>query len=233
MRGSSDPIVDMWRWFSIVAGFVVAAAVGISCDQTAPVMTSQITIVGLSLLARAGGNLRKLVNEREASYKHFRHAVDHGIWSLWASDAAHQPSLFFKLTRFVHRHGIANNEALDAWMRHLRTRLQVPLHISQSACSLLFNLGMIGTVLGLTMTFTAISSGMSDTSNIAAVTASLQSALSGLSTAFMTTLAGAFFAGILVSRLNLITSRYLDEFLALLELWIRAVDFSPNPEDEQ
>jgi biopolymer transport protein ExbB/TolQ len=233
MRSSFNPIIEMWKWFSMVAGFVLAAVSGVLIGQTALVMTGQIIAVGSFLLLRASGNLRRLVNEKGASHKDFRYAATNGLRSLWESDAAHRPSFFFKLTKFAHRQGVGNTEALDAWMRHLRTELQAPLQVSQSACSLLFNLGMIGTVLGLTMTFAAISSGMSDTSNIEAVTASLQSALGGLSTAFMTTLAGAFFGGVLVSRVNLITSRYLNEFLAILELWLRATDFPQKSEDEQ
>ncbi|MCC9645183.1 MotA/TolQ/ExbB proton channel family protein [Rhodopirellula sp. JC740] len=196
-------------------------------------MTGQIIVVGLCLLLRASHNLRRLVNERESSHNDFRHASSHGVCSLWSSDAAQQPSVFFKLTKFVHRHGSANSEASDAWIRHLRTQLQVPLQASQGACSLLFVLGMIGTLIGLAITFAAISSGMSDTTDVEAVTASLQSAIRGLSTAFMTTLAGAFFGGVLVSRVNLITSRYLNEFLAILELWLRATDFPPKSEDGQ
>ncbi|MGB7323316.1 MAG: MotA/TolQ/ExbB proton channel family protein [Rubripirellula sp.] len=233
MKSSFNPINEMWKWFSMVAGFVLAAVLGILTGQTALVMTGQIVVVGSFLLLRAGVNLRRLVNEKGASHKDFRYAAVNGLRALWESDAAHRPSFFFKVTKFAYRHGLGSTEALNAWMRHLRTELQVPLQTSQSACSLLFNLGMIGTVLGLTMTFAAISSGMSDTTDIAAVTASLQSALSGLSIAFMTTLAGAFFGGVLVSRVNLITSRYLNEFLAVLELWLRTTDFPNASEDEE
>ncbi|ELP30222.1 hypothetical protein RBSWK_05820 [Rhodopirellula baltica SWK14] len=118
-------------------------------------------------------------------------------------------------------------------MRNMQIVLQGPLSVSQNACSFLVNLGMLGTVLGLTMTFAAISSGMSDTSDIKAVTESLQTALGGLSTAFMTTLAAAFFGGVLISRVNLVTCRFLNEFMTILELWLQSTDFENLEKEER
>ncbi|TWU49500.1 MotA/TolQ/ExbB proton channel family protein [Rubripirellula reticaptiva] len=231
MKSSANPFADIRQWFAMVLGFSLAACLGIATGQTGFVMTVEIIAVGLILLHRAGGYLRKLMDERRECYRDFCHAKEKGIKSLWDSAAAAQPSLFFKLTKFAYRNGTGNTEAVSAWLRYRRTELNGPLYVSRSSCSLLFNLGMIGTVFGLTITFAAISSGMSDTSDIVAVTESLQSALAGLATAFMTTLAGAFFGGVLVSRVNLITGRYLNEFLAILELWLRSTDFD-NPNEE-
>jgi len=89
----------------------------------------------------------------------------------------------------------------------------------------LITLGMIGTVLGLTFAMSGLSeaidgirvnmqsSEMSDLSDMAASLSGLGDALAGMSSAFITTLVGAFFGGLFLKILSHSTNNLIEDLL--------------------
>ncbi|NEP45869.1 MAG: MotA/TolQ/ExbB proton channel family protein [Okeania sp. SIO2H7] len=109
----------------------------------------------------------------------------------------------------------------------------------QIFAGLLITLGMIGTVLGLTLSMSGLSEAidgirvnmqsadMADPSNMAASLSGLGNALSGMSSAFITTLAGAVLGGLFLKILSHSTTNLIEDLLDNIR-FLTEVEYLPE-----
>lgn len=102
---------------------------------------------------------------------------------------------------------------------HLRNRLYRKESIVNLGSGLMITLGLIGTIMGLILSMSGLEQVMNSIGNAdSGMVSGLQNALSGMGTAFYTTLFGALLGGIILKILSHATGNMMDEIIEIVSL---------------
>lgn len=217
-------VLEADLWCGCVGVFTVASGVGVMTDTLGPIITGTIAVVGLETLRRIRNYLVVIDAERDAVMD-TADRMQMGETPAGFNQTSRQSLLdhVYRVAKDNHDRGVDTD--IEAVIREWIGPYDRQVRLFFQLTTLLFSIGLFGTVAGLTISFSAIATGIEGSTDIEPVMQSLRDAVSGMGTAMNTTLASTFFGGILLGILCYLAYSHTDNLVREVSAFMATVRF--------
>lgn len=225
-----NPRAEATRWAVLIAVLAAVAVAGIASGRLAAVTSAEVLLFGLLETFRAIGFVRRVGDELLASGEFLASLHRGGPTS---GQTAGELAVFEKLLVAMEA---ARESGVRPDVRPLLDAICGDLYAGcgriRLAAGVVVSLGLAGTVLGMTLTFSGVSAAVRADGDPAAVAEGMRTALDGMGGAFVTTLIGCAFGGLMLRGLSDIAERAVDRLYEQAAAQASLVRFDEDLPDE-
>ncbi|MEM8874935.1 MAG: MotA/TolQ/ExbB proton channel family protein [Planctomycetota bacterium] len=215
-------ITGKWQWLlwffvCLIGGCVLAGAYWFG--RIVPWLDYMVIVIValfLGALIKSFNDIRSLDREAKLASKQVKQLVELNDVANFLKHS--EPSVFRSHIRSLHTIFLSDtNIQQDSLIEITHARLVARNKVVELLGSILITLGLIGTIIGLLISIGGLSGVLgTDASDMDALQTQMQITVSGLSTAFYTTLFGAIFGGVVLRILTNVIDANILRFMAHL-----------------